>query len=48
MYQRKTVGFYILKNDHYLNILFRFRFRLGAGEVIRGWDQGVKGRIIQI
>ncbi|CAF4336571.1 unnamed protein product, partial [Adineta steineri] len=20
-----------------------FRFRLGAGEVIRGWDQGVKG-----
>lgn len=21
----------------------RFRFRLGAGEVIRGWDQGVKG-----
>ncbi len=23
---------------------FSFRFRLGAGEVIRGWDQGVKGR----
>ena len=21
----------------------RFRFRLGAGEVIRGWDEGVKG-----
>lgn len=24
-------------------IYCRFRFRLGAGEVIRGWDQGVKG-----
>lgn len=21
----------------------RFRFHLGAGDVIRGWDQGVKG-----
>lgn len=25
-------------------LLYRFRFRLGAGEVIRGWDQGVKGK----
>lgn len=24
-------------------IFFSFRFRLGAGEVIKGWDQGVKG-----
>ncbi len=28
----------------FISILsLRFRFRLGAGEVIRGWDQGVKG-----
>ncbi len=31
-----------LKNFN-LIIYLRFRFRLGAGEVIRGWDQGVKG-----
>ncbi len=31
------------KSNFYLIIHLRFRFRLGAGEVIRGWDQGVKG-----
>ncbi len=34
-----------INTRNYFNLIihFRFRFRLGAGEVIRGWDQGVKG-----
>jgi len=40
---RKATNFGFEKRKLKVFISNRFRFRLGAGEVIRGWDQGVKG-----